>query len=202
MKIGFVLECQPKGPDAAIYPYLANFFCPELEIEKPETLGNKSYVMSDGPDVAEILLESGCDHVFIIWDRMPKWGGTGRCEDHIAIIEARLAELEIDQDKITLCCITEMLESWLIADSRGINNWLATKTNRNLRSFDDHATEAEQTAPKERIKRYLGEHFNKWKYNDYNDNFAIVKQFPDFDRVARRNASFAHFREHIERICP
>jgi hypothetical protein len=202
MKIGFVLECQPKGPDVDIYPYLAKLFCPGLEIEKPETLGNKSYVISEGPEVAKILLESGCDHVFIVWDRMPKWGGTARCEDHIVAMEQGLTELQVDRSKIILCCINEMLESWLITDSRGINNWLAAKTNRKIRSFDDHATQAEQTAPKERIKRYLGEHFNKWKYNDYQDNFAIVRHFPDFDRIARRNTSFAHFKESIEQICP
>jgi hypothetical protein len=201
MKIGFILECQPKGPDADIYPYLANVFCPGLELEKPETLVNKANVMNDGPEVAKILLESGCDYVFIIWDRMPKWGGTGRCEDHITTVEAGLTELKVDRTKIVLCCISEMLESWLIADGRGINNWLAAKTNRDIRKFDDHATEAEQTAPKERIKRYLGEHFPKWKYNDYQDNFAIVKQFPDFERAARRNNSFAHFKENIERVC-
>ena len=42
MKVGFVLECSPKGPDADIYPYLAGeIFCPKVEVAKPETLVNK-----------------------------------------------------------------------------------------------------------------------------------------------------------------
>ena len=200
MKAGFILECQPKGPDADIYPYLAKQFCPGMEVEKPETLGNKNNVMNDGPLVAKTLLETGCDHVFIIWDRMPKWGGTGKCEDHISELEEGLTRLEVDKTKVVMCCISEMLESWLIADGRGVDNWLATKTDRKIKGFGDH-TEKEQTGPKDRIKKHLREHYGKWTYNDYQDNFAIVKHLPDFERAAKWNKSFGDFKGHVERIC-
>ncbi len=32
MKVGFILECSKDGPDAVIYPYLANKFCSVLEM--------------------------------------------------------------------------------------------------------------------------------------------------------------------------
>ena len=139
MRIGFILECSPKGPDADIYPYLAKIFCPKLEIEKPETLINKENVMTDGPDVAHMLLETGCDHVFIIWDRMPKWGGTGKCEDHISTLETGLNKLGVDGRRVTLCCIDEMLESWLVADGRGIDGWLSAKTKHDLPGFNPNS---------------------------------------------------------------
>ena len=201
MKVGFILECSPKGPDAIIYPYLAKKLCPDIAIMKPETLINKANVMNDGPIVAQTLLETGCDHVFIIWDRMPKWGGTGKCEEHTATLQAGLKLLNIDLDQITLCCISDMLESWLIADGRGIDNWLAQKTNHAIKSFGDHKTNSEQTEPKDRIKKFLSENYRKWKYNDYEDNFAIVQHLPDLERVAKWNQSFAHFKEGVDSIC-
>jgi len=33
MRIGFILECTLGGPDAVIYPYVANKLCPQLIIE-------------------------------------------------------------------------------------------------------------------------------------------------------------------------
>ena len=202
MKVGFILECTPQGPDAAIYTYLAKHFCNDLEILKPETLSSKAGVMEQGAEVAKTLLDTGCDYVFIIWDRMPKWGGTGRCEDHIATLENSLQQVGADRTKIFLCCISDMLESWLIADGRGIDAWIASKTNHAMPGFGDHKTAAEQTNPKDRIKNYLREHFGKWKYNDFENNFDILKHIPEFSRVANWNDSFRFFKERVEAICP
>src|SRR5947209_3667350 len=102
MKVGFILECKLNGPDAVIYPYLARKFCPSIEIEKPKTLNNKAFVMSDGPEVAKTLLDNGCDYVFFIWDRLPKFNGTGRCEDDKAKVEAGLKLLKVNQEKVVL----------------------------------------------------------------------------------------------------
>src|ERR1700736_6385447 len=118
MKIGFVLECTLNGPDSQIYPWVAQKICPHLEIAKPETLGNKENVIQDGPIVAQTLLEDGCDFVFIIWDRIPKWGTTGKCEDHIKSLQQGIEKLGIDEKKIILCCIDEMLESWMIVNGQ------------------------------------------------------------------------------------
>jgi len=202
MKVGFILECTPQGPDAAIYPYLAKLFCEDLEIQKPKTLVNKANVMEQGAEVAQVLLQTGCDYVFIIWDRMPKWGGTGRCEEHIATLETRLQQIGVDKTKIFLCCISDMLESWLIADGRGIDTWLASKTNHPMPGFGDHKTAAEQTSPKDRIKNYLRANYGKWKYNDFENNFDIVKHIPEFGRVANWNDSFRVFKNNVEAICP
>jgi len=196
MKVGFVLECSTKGPDADIYPYLANKFCPNLEIIKPETLVNKQRLMNEGPLVAQTLIEDGCDYVFIIWDRIPRWGGTGRCEEHMATLEQGLAQLEINRTKVILCCISDMLESWMIVNGQFITNYFQQFSTKPLQSFGDNKTSAFQAEPKNRIKKYNG------KYNDYTDNFKIVKLIDDFSMHARWNDSFRFFKENIERICP
>jgi len=196
MKIGFVLECSPQGPDAAIYPYLANFFCETIEVAKPETLTNKQNLISEAPEVAHTLLANGCDYVFIIWDRMPKWGGRGKCEDDILALEKGLMQFEINRRQVFLCCISDMLESWMIVDGRYITQYFQRFSTRQIPPFKDNKEKSSQSDPKNKIKKYNG------KYNDFIDNFKIVKIIDDFSMHARWNESFNFFKESIESICP
>ncbi len=196
MKIGFVLECSPKGPDADIYPYLAkNIFCPNLDITKPETLVNKQRLINEGPLVAQTLIDDGCDYVFIIWDRIPRWGGSGRCNEHIALLEDGLTQLAVNRAKVILCCISDMLESWMIVNGQFITNYFQQFSTKPLQYFGDNKDTASQSDPKNRIKKYNG------RYNDYTDNFKIVKLIDDFDMHARWNNSFNFFRESVKGIC-
>ncbi len=195
MKIGFILECSTKGPDADIYPYLANFFCSNLILASPETLGNKQKLIIEGPLVAKTLIEDGCDFVFFIWDRMPKWGGSGKCADHINEIEEGIKQLEIERKKIILCCMDEMLESWLIVDGKYITDYFQQFSITKLNKFGDNKNNSSQSSPKDRILKFNG------KYNDYKDNFKIVKSIVDFTMHSRWNSSFKFFREQIEQIC-
>jgi|ERR1700733_1748829 len=197
MRIGFVLECSAKGPDADIYPYLANLFCSNLELKKQDilTLANKENVMSDGPLVTKILLESGCDYVLIIWDRMPKWGGTGNCEDHKAIILEGLESIGVNKTRVILCCIKDMLESWMLGDGNAITAYFQSFTSHRLIPFPDYKSAVDQSKPEEKLKKYNG------RYNKYADNFKIIKHIRDFDKIANRNDSFKFFKESIEKIC-
>jgi hypothetical protein len=203
MKVGFILECQTGGPDASIYKYVAEKLCSSLFIEKPETMVNKKRLMEEGPVVAQTLFESGCDYVFIIWDRKPRWENqSGNCRTDREALKNSLSLLGVDNTKIYLCCIDEMLESWLIADSRGFMSWIRSKTPHALPEFGDHKNSARQASPKDVIKRYLRDHYARWKYDDYEDNIEIVKRLPDFNRAANWNYSFRFFKESIEEICP
>ena len=203
MKVGFILECGPGGPDASVYTYVAEELCKLLVFEKPQTMVNKKRLMEEGPIVAQTLLESGCDYVFFIWDRKPRWlDQPGNCRTDTESLTNSLVQLGVDIAKIFLCCIDEMLESWLIADSRGFMTWIRSKTKRPLPEIGDHKTRDKQVSPKEKIKDYLKNHFKKWNYNDYDDNIEIAKLLPDFNRAARWNDSFRFFKESIEEICP
>jgi hypothetical protein len=202
MKIGMILECQPAGPDASVYPYVAKKICEALEITKPETLVNKQKLMEEAPAVAQTLLASGCDIVFIVWDKKPRWGTGGDCETDKAVLTKALTNIGVGMARIRLCCIDEMMESWMIADCRGFMEWIKSKTTHALPNIGDHSTPALQKDPKNRINRYLRDNYNRWKYNDYDDNLPIVKAFPDFDRAASYNPSFKYFKDSIEAICP
>lgn len=197
MKVGFVFECQNQGSDEQVYTYIAKQLCDGLEIlpENISSLGNKPTVMNESATDVKIMLANGCEYVFIIWDRMPKWGGTGKCEDHIATLTAHLATEKIDMTKIIVCCIDDMLESWMIADGRGVTNYFQSISHQSPK-FPDHSTKAEQVAPKDRLKKHNG------RYNESVDNIGIVKALPDFTRAIKWNASFGNFANAVNRICP
>lgn len=196
MKVGFVFECQPQGSDEQVYLYIAKKLCEKFEIlpENISSLGDKKTVLQESAMDVKIMLENGCRFVFIIWDRMPKWGGTGRCQDHKTEIAKNLMTEKVDATKVILCCMDEMLESWLISDGRGVTDYFKTFS-RLSPVFPDHKTKAEQTAPKERIKKYNG------RYNESVDNIGIVKALPDFSRIEKRNDSFAEFSKAVKEIC-
>ena len=57
------------------------------------------------------MFDNGCEYVFIIWDRMPKWGGSGRCADHIESLTANLRQAGVDLNKVRMCCIVSIRRS-------------------------------------------------------------------------------------------
>jgi hypothetical protein len=204
MKIGLILECQPGGADATVYPYVIKRICKKLNIQKAETLIQKKRLINEGPVVAQGLIEiDKCDYVFFIWDRKPRWEDRlGNCQTDSNKIATSLQGLGVDMNKIVLCCIDEELESWLISDSRGFMEWIRSKTTHPLPEIGDHKKKAEQCSPKNKIKNYLNNHYPTWKYDDIKDNVKIVECFPDFDRAAKWNKSFGYLKKRVETICP
>lgn len=201
MKVGFIVECTLEGPDAKIYPYVAKQLCDALETEKPIALNNKKTLLQDAPVSAQTLLKKGCDKVFILWDRVPRWDDGGDCETDKAILTKESANLKVNMDNVYLGCIDDMLESWLIADGDGVTNWIKSKTTHKIRPFDDHK-EGNQSSPKEKIDKYLREHFPKIKYNDHTHNFEILKKLKNYNKAIKWNASFGDFANAINKICP
>lgn len=199
MKVGFVFECQDQGPDELLYTQVAKDLCPAFEIsqENISPLGNKHAVINDSALDVATMIENGCEYVFIIWDRMPKWKlGTGKCSDDITTLTEKLVASGIDIEKVFMCCIDEMLESWLIADGRGVTNYFKGIDSRS-RKFTDHKSKQEQSAPKQRLEAYNG------KYNEYKDNLGILKGLnKEYGRAAKWNDSFGKFVNDIQSICP
>ena len=191
MKVGMVLECTRQGPDAKIYPYVLRQLCPAMQVVDVSTMGNKENLIQFGPEAVHTMLQAGCALVFVIWDRMPRWGGTGRCAEAETALRSAFAALGVDSARVVLCCIDEMLESWMVADGRGVTTFLRTK-NSHLPTFKD----APPGNPKDRLKKYYA------GYNDFIHDWGIVQAMPDFDRAARKNASFGHFCQAILSACP
>jgi hypothetical protein len=191
MKVGFVFECQDQGPDELLYTQVAKDLCNNFEIsqENISPLGNKHAVINDSVLDVQTMFKNGCQYVFIVWDRMPKWKlGTGKCADDKATLTDNLAAAGIDMTKVIMCCIDEMLESWLIADGRGVTNYFQS-LNHLSPKFDDHKTKAEQTAPKQRLE-------------SYNGSLGILNGLnKDYSRAAKWNDSFGEYVNAVQQIC-
>ena len=161
-------------------------------------MSGKHNLMAEGALVALTLLEDDkYDRVFIIWDRMPKRGGSGKCADDLERINERLVAAGVDMNRINFCCIQDMLESWMLGDGAAITAYFQSLApTHKLKAFPDYKSAVQQTEPEEKLWRY-----NK-RYDKFSDNFKIIQFIDDWNKIARRNVSFKFFKESIEQICP
>ncbi len=194
MKIGFIFECTPAGPDAKVYPYVMQQLCAKMN-PVIRTCGNKQNLEELAGDYASILLNDGCQYVFIIWDRMPRWGGSGDCNQHKQIVSQKLLLSNVDTSKVYLCCISNDMESWLIADGRPITSYFQSLSTKQIPYFGDHKDPASQADAKNRIKKYNG------RYNDFTDNPKIIQHFTEFRTAAAWNPSFGQYVNTINQLC-
>jgi len=126
MKIGFIFECGPEGPDVQVCRHLVQQLDPEIEFV-PATLDNKPNLIEQCGEVAKILLDE-CEKVLVVWDLYPAWRERGdkpcRFQDRQDIFTSLTAR-NVDLNHVKLVCIREELESWLIADKRAVSAVIA-----------------------------------------------------------------------------
>ena len=101
----------PSGADEQVYTYIAKTLCNALNIlsENISSMGNKRALIEESAADVRIMLNNGCEFVFIIWDGMPKWGGTGRCGDHQAEL---LINLQIENVTLLKLFIVASMKCW------------------------------------------------------------------------------------------
>jgi hypothetical protein len=75
MKIGFIFECGPDGPDVQVCCHLARLLDPTIQFIS-NTLDNKKKLIENCGLVTKALLR-GCDKVIIVWDLYPAWREKG-----------------------------------------------------------------------------------------------------------------------------
>jgi Fe-S-cluster containining protein len=75
MKIGFIFECGPDGPDVQVCHHLVHKLDSTIQFV-PNTLDNKKKLVEDcGPVAKALLIE--CKKVIIVWDLYPAWREKG-----------------------------------------------------------------------------------------------------------------------------
>lgn len=193
MKLGFILECGPQGADLKVCKNLVSRIRPSDEF-LPITLDNKPKLINGCGKAAMQLLNSGCDQIFIIWDLFPDWrqGKTRPCrhEDRDEIFNSLSAAL-VPLEKVTLVCIEQELEAWLIADGRAISDFLSTSTRTvTIR----HETKPDQVQnPKKKLNQYFTQNRgNGFNYIDYLHAEKLVALIPDFQKL-KKSESFKRF---------
>jgi hypothetical protein len=186
MKIGFILECGPEGADIKVCKNLVSRIRPEVEFV-PIALDNKPKLINGCGKAAKQLLQVGCERVFIIWDLFPDWRNdrTRPCrkEDRDNIFES-LNRSNVPLDKVSLICIEEELESWLVADGRAISSFLSTATH--IVSVKHEKNPDRVQNPKKKLNKIFtqnrGSGFN---YIDYLHAEKLVVLIPDFQKIKK-----------------
>jgi hypothetical protein len=199
MKVGFIVECGPKGAETEVIPFLAR------EIDKkvnPDviTLEKKTILKQECGKWAKALLERGCKKVIIMWDLLPDWGeyeGKGCQHDDRGEIFKSLEEvgLIVGDKRIFLICIHKMLEAWIIADERALSDFLSTKAHKvPVKKQKDPESIRDPKSTLISLFKKSGSRFNH--YNDTVHAIKIIQRVPDLNRL-RNCDSFRRFEEKL-----
>jgi len=195
MKIGFIFECGPDGPDVQVCRHLVHRLDPTIEFIS-STLDNKKKLIEDCGPVAKALLGE-CEKVIIVWDLYPAWREKGikpcRHEDREAIFQSLQTE-NIDLDKVLLVCISEELEAWLLADNRAVKAMLQPLKHPHVVgkiskfSKPDHIKN-----PKKKLTQIFTQELGAGRrYLDYQHAKMLARKIADWKRI-RRSDSFRRF---------
>lgn len=194
-KIGFIFECGREGPDVLVLRHFMSKLNPNLEVV-PRTLDNKRRLIEECGPVAKLLL-SECTRIVIVWDLFPAWREKGEkpCRhDDRANIFASLNAQGLPINKVTLICIEEELESWLIADDRAVKSFLTMKKAPHPVGRIPKIKNPDRTSnPKTRMTKLFNQELGQGiRYEDWKHALPIARLIEDFGKL-RRSKCFCRF---------
>jgi hypothetical protein len=148
-------------------------------------------------EIAQTLIDSdNCDHVAIIWDLMPTWGGKACRKEDVDAITNNLVAANVNLTKTKLICIEPELEGWLIAEGTALTNYKTLLSHPHpVKKFNGSKLSGHSNESKKVITKYLGH-----KYNDITEAIRIAQNIADYKKIARKHASFARLKNFIEEI--
>jgi hypothetical protein len=197
-KVGIIIEAPKDSGDQKVFAWLIEQYCKNISVV---FIGNrnKNDLFNDSPEQCAGLFEfDNCDEVLIIYDLKPRFDTkSNRANVHFQNeLTAKLQSMRLDMQKITLICIKQMLETWLIADENAVPNYKIQKHKLTAAQpyFNGGKKQLYNPKPKDLIETYLSE------YNPTTTALEIIKQ-ADLNIVGRRCSSFVEFRNFINKNC-
>jgi hypothetical protein len=197
MKIGFIFECGPEGPDVKVCRHLLKMLDNKLEFTF-KALSNKPGLIKDCGLAAKNLLEiDKCNKVVVVWDLFPAWRekkqNPCRKEDCIAIAET-MKNAGVAKKHFEMVCIEEELEAWLISDERVLTEFFKKKKHPHpVGKVKKIKNPDYQKNPKTWLTKLFNQELGgRRKYNDVADAEQIIRGFEDFSRLKNSN-SFLRF---------
>ena len=191
MKIGFIFECGPEGPDVQVCRYLVQRLDPKIEFI-PATLDTKPNLVEQCGEVAKILLKE-CKKVIVVWDLYPTWRDVKPCrfQDRQDIFSSLQAQ-NIDLNRVTLVCVREELEAWLIADKRAVTSVIAKlKHPHQVKKIPQPRKPDNVTKPKTKLIKIFSQELG-YKYVDTRHAILIAQAIPDCSKI-KHSESFRRF---------
>jgi hypothetical protein len=200
--VGFIFECGRDGPDYKVCRHLLGKLNGNIEMVA-RFLDHKQRLLSECGAVAAELLTS-CSRVVVIWDLMPPWGMGKPCryDDKKKAFQS-LKDAKVPDHKVTLICIEQELESWLMADTRALGAVLSElkhphKLNSKLKDYKEPDRQIKH--PKsELISLFQRELGNTRRYIDRNHALRLAQKITGWSKL-RRSDSFRRFAEKAARV--
>ena len=199
MNIGLIFECGPQGADKQVCEYLAKKINPDAEYLS-KTLDNKDNLLNQAAEIAKGLIKiDQCDRVLIIWDLRPSWPDMKTKPCRFAERQRLLSDLQasgLQNQSISLVCIEQEFESWLLADKDAVNSFLSRPTHTYNGATTVSRPDNEKN-PKSRMIKYFKE-ARGFKYDDKVHAIGIVKQECLSLKKLRRSVSFSRFENKLQ----
>ncbi|MDZ4185119.1 MAG: hypothetical protein U1D97_09100, partial [Desulfuromonadales bacterium] len=195
-RVGFVFECGRGGADTQVCIHFLGRLNPDIQPVSRFMDHKKRLVEECGPVAAELL--QTCERVIIVWDLFPLWRPAGKPCRHAdrQSIFASLAAHKVPIERVSLVCIREELEAWLLADRRAVEAVVgARKRPHNVQKFTAPKKPDATADPKTRLTRYFVEELGPGRKSSAAvDAIRIAKAIPDWTKL-KRSDSFRRFAE-------
>jgi len=197
-RVGFVFECGRGGADEQVCLHFLGRLNPGIQPVSRFMDHKRRLVEECGPVAVELL--QTCTRVVIVWDLFPLWRPAAKPCRHAdrQSIFASLAAHKVPGEAVTLVCIREELEAWLVADRRAVEAVVeARKRPHTVQRFAEQSRPDRSADPKTRLTKYFVEELGRGrKYSDATDAIKIAKAIPDWTRL-KRSDSFCRFAEKV-----
>jgi hypothetical protein len=197
-KVGIIIEAPKDSGDQKVFTWLIENYCKNICVE---FIGNrnKNDLFNDSPDQCEGLFNIDiCDEVLIIYDLKPRFNTKSNrvSANFKSNLIDKLARKGLPMQKISIICIKQMLETWLIADENAVRNYKIKKHKLTAAQpyFNGGKRQLYNPKPKKLIEGYLSD------YNPTTTALEIMKE-ADLITIGRRCDSFVEFQDFIHKNC-
>ncbi len=185
MKIGLIVESTSDGAEIKVLPHLLRMLDSSL-LEKDirvVAMTNKKDLIEACGIAARNLLAEGCERVVIVWDLHPSYPTKGmpycRFQERQSVLKTLSNAGILENQPVYLLCIEKMLEAWLLADERALNELLKPRKKLSLPKKPERELD-----PKSRLINLFEQNLG-YKFVDSKHAIRIAQKLPDLQRLKK-----------------
>lgn len=200
MKLGFVLECTLGGADMRVCQWIARQRNAAFVLEDRQfkTMGSKPALFERCGEEAAVLHALGCDHVFVVWDLRPPIpnGEPPDCVREVQMVRAAILAAGVDATWVTLLCIEQELEAWLLADAAAIHKFCKGNSSHVPERVPREKRPEQIVAPKRKLEGLCEQRGRRFNANLH----AISILAEAKPKALRRVPSYKRFEDKLDAL--
>ena len=196
MKLGCIFECQRQGPDILVCRQFLSQLNPRVVLDSVP-MDDKANLIERCGLATEALLKTN-QHVVILWDLIPRWvegGKIYKLADEVKKVEDALIASTVNLNKVSLVCMIQELEAWLLADHQAVGAVIAKiKKPHALGGLKKYKSPDKEHRPKKILEKIFEQELG-YIYRDHQHALPIAKAIGDDWRWVKNSESFCRFAE-------